>query len=272
MKATPSSRPARSDFTGDTLLAAIDQTYAAFRNRLIGVSQATNCICTACQAVPNLDLKLIAHWGNFRRERIAGRNELVGREVIVVHRLLKNTLGFAGPASGYVMISDDCIRALDFDPKARGLAPHTESYDHLGDVEVWVANLEERIMRRPRWEAAAPPLHVATALFNASPPQAWDVLAPGRSDSCVSHRLASVMEIIEWKPYERLVVEVERPEARIIHEVQLETKGSRTRAEIRWYRGRRRRGAASWDSIGKDLATATAETLSSAGRHFDRAG
>ena len=262
----------RSDVTGDALLAVIDQTYGAFRNRLIGVSQATSCGCMACEAVPNLDLKLIAHWGNFKRERIAGRDELVGREVIVVHRLLKNTLGFAGPASGYVMITDDCTRALEFDPKAQGLAPHTESYDHLGEVEVWFANLEERVMQRPPWQPATPPLHVATALFNGSLPQTWEVLAPGRSDSCVSHRLASVMEIIEWKPYKRLVVEVERPEARVVHEVQLEAEGLRTRAEVRWYRGRRHRGAVSWDSIGKDLATSTAETLSRAGRHLDRAG
>ncbi len=40
--------------------------------------------------MPRLDLKVIAHHGSVVRHRIAGREELVGSDVIVAHRLLKN--------------------------------------------------------------------------------------------------------------------------------------------------------------------------------------
>ena len=46
--------------------------------------------CEACARMPELDLKLIAHHGAFAEQAIAGSREVVGTEVIVAHRLLKN--------------------------------------------------------------------------------------------------------------------------------------------------------------------------------------
>ena len=50
--------------------------------------------------MPRLDLKIVVHHGSVIRHRIAGREELVGSDVIVAHRFLKNhvveRLGIAG--------------------------------------------------------------------------------------------------------------------------------------------------------------------------------
>ena len=79
---------------------AVERTYFAFRRRLRDIAQASLCECNACMRMPNLDLKSVVHVGDIARQRIAGREELAGRAVIEVHRLLKNdveaTLGYRG--------------------------------------------------------------------------------------------------------------------------------------------------------------------------------
>ena len=76
---------------GSLLLDAIEAAYVAFRRRLRSIDQATSCDCNSCRLAPRLDLKLFVHHGSFVRGRIAGRDELAGSDVILVHRLLKGT-------------------------------------------------------------------------------------------------------------------------------------------------------------------------------------
>ena len=76
---------------GSLLLDAIEAAYVAFRRRLRSIDQATSCDCNSCRLAPRLDLKLFVHHGSFIRGRIAGRDELAGPDVILVHRLLKGT-------------------------------------------------------------------------------------------------------------------------------------------------------------------------------------
>ena len=75
---------------GSQLLDTVERVYFAFRRRLRDIAQATACECDACLLMPRLDLKVLAHHGSIVRHRIAGHEELVGSEVIVAHRLLKN--------------------------------------------------------------------------------------------------------------------------------------------------------------------------------------
>ena len=79
-------------FDGSLLQDAIESAYFAFRKRLRNIEQATSCECKACHGMQQLDLKFVVHHGEFIRQRMAGRDELAGRDVILVHRLLKNTV------------------------------------------------------------------------------------------------------------------------------------------------------------------------------------
>jgi class 3 adenylate cyclase len=258
--------------TGSQLLDVVDGTYTAFRRRLLSVGQATSCGCPACGMVPGLDLKLIAHTGVFSRQTIAGRTELVGKDVIVAHRLLKNTLGFAGVASGYMLITDACVRSLGIDTAGAGLSPHNEQYPHLGEIRAWVGNLQKRLDDQPRWESTAAVFYEARCLLPATAADAWNALAPGRSDSCVTSRLSTIHEVVEWRPYERLVVEIKAPEASLLHEVTLDQQGDHTLATVRWYRGRRRPHAPSWEEIETRLAEITSASLDQARDRFAQAG
>ena len=251
--------------TGGDLLDVVDGTYAAFQKRLLSVHQATSCECEACGMMPRLDLKLIAHSGRFRRQRLAGGEELVGRDVILVHRLLKNTLGFAGPASGYLLMTAACADLLGIEPKHEGLRPHKETYPHLGEVDTWVGSLQDRLESRPRWQQPpGPPLSESVRRFAQTPANLWGFLAPGRSDTCVTQRLRSIHEIIEWHPFDHLVVRVHHPAATAIFEARLEEKEQGTDVSMRWYRGRRRKNAPTWEEITAELVAATRLSLDDA--------
>ena len=125
------------------LMDTIERTYFAFRRRLRDIGQASVCDCNACIRMPNLDLKFLAHHGTILLQRVAGREELVGSPVIVAHRLLKNAVTESTGFGAYVLYTDDCLRAAGVeDPETLGLIEHRETYDHLGEIVGWVADLE----------------------------------------------------------------------------------------------------------------------------------
>ena len=68
----------------------IEGAYFTFRRRVRDIRQASSCECDACRRIPTLDLKFVVHHGVVAKQKMAGRDELVGRDVILVHRLLKN--------------------------------------------------------------------------------------------------------------------------------------------------------------------------------------
>jgi hypothetical protein len=110
---------------GATLEAALQSSYLAFARRGRTVALSSSCGCDACRRTPELDLKFCAHHGSFVEHEVAGSRELVGSDVIVVHRLLKNTVTQAHGLRGYALVTRACIDALGIS----GLVPHVESYD-----------------------------------------------------------------------------------------------------------------------------------------------
>lgn len=123
---------------GSMLLDTAETCYFAFRNRLLSIRQATTCECNACSLIPALNLKIVAHHGQVATQRIAGRSELVGSDVIVIHRLLKNSI--SEPA--YLFITDSCMAKTELEPTQLGFRRHVEEFEHVGEVGGWVADLE----------------------------------------------------------------------------------------------------------------------------------
>ena len=90
---------------GGALLQALESTYLAFARRRRTVALSSSCDCDACQRTPGLDLKFCAHFGSFVEHDVAGSREL-GSDVILAHRLLKNTVSEAYALHGYALITD----------------------------------------------------------------------------------------------------------------------------------------------------------------------
>ncbi|MFN8522997.1 MAG: DUF2652 domain-containing protein [Chloroflexota bacterium] len=111
---------------GSAVQDAIEATYSAFRRRLRDIKQATSCECTACQHMQQLDLKFVVHPGELVTHKMAGRSELAGRDVILVHRLLKNGVNDRLGGHAYVLHTDACLQALGGDGAAQGLVEHAD--------------------------------------------------------------------------------------------------------------------------------------------------
>jgi hypothetical protein len=89
--------------------AAVSSTLdvAAAMHRAFHVERqyvATNlCPCKGCSGADNLTLKFVAHIGDVASQTIRQQRKLVGIDVILVHRLLKNTV----EVPEYVLLSEE---------------------------------------------------------------------------------------------------------------------------------------------------------------------
>ena len=103
---------------GSTLQETVEGTYFAFRRRLRDIASASQCECNACIRIPNLDLKVVVHHGLVVRQRVAGREELLGSDVILVHRLLKNDVVGRTGIEAYALYTGACMAAWASRPRA----------------------------------------------------------------------------------------------------------------------------------------------------------
>jgi hypothetical protein len=216
---------------GSLLLDTIERCYFGFRRRRRDVRQATSCECNACVRIPDLNLKFVVHHGTILRHRVAGREELLGSDVIVVHRLLKNTVVEATAIEAYTLFSQACVDVMDVDVAALGMRSSSETYDHIGTMPVWVHDLERRWAEeesRTRVIVDERSAIKEISIPTLAPPQVtWEfVTAPGRrvlwqvgvtgievtaignrrgvgaTNHCQHGAGASVEELLDWRPYD----------------------------------------------------------------------
>ena len=110
------------------VIAALERTFIDFHRRLRDMQTVTTCPCNACANIGILKLKFIVHHGKFSRQRLGNVEQLHGTDVIVAHRLLKNTV----PSKEYLLVTDAVLERLPADTRRR-FHPHTEEFD-LGAI------------------------------------------------------------------------------------------------------------------------------------------
>jgi uncharacterized protein YndB with AHSA1/START domain len=218
-----------STVDASALMDTVERTYFAFRRRLRDIGQASTCDCNACMRMPALDLKFLAHHGTVVRQRIAGREELVGSDIILAHRLLKNEVTERTGVAAYALYTEGCLRAAGVDPMSLGLVEHRETYDHIGEVVGWVADLgaawsasqdRTRVVIEPsaamvtlEFDLPAPPAITWEYLTSPARRPRWQAgvtevieqTASGRrgvgtTNHCVHGQDAIVEEILDWRP------------------------------------------------------------------------
>jgi uncharacterized protein YndB with AHSA1/START domain len=250
-----------SEEDGSILLDAVESCYFTFRRRLEAMQHATNCTCTACTKLPELDLKFVLHYGTFIRRTAGGREELTGEDVILVHRLLKNAVVEELGTRGYVLVTEACARALSLDPRTLGWVEHRESHSDVGDLCAFVSDLE----RRWRDERDRTPVYVSPeeAAFQieltlASPqPRVWDYLTSpekrflwqdlridevtdggrrctGTVSVCVDGHTMVYEEILDWRPFDYFTERRTLPGVgKLVLTTELESVNGSTRVRTR---------------------------------------
>ncbi|GAA5134829.1 DUF2652 domain-containing protein [Alloalcanivorax gelatiniphagus] len=137
--------------TGDELVEEVVRLSAQM-HRAFHVERdyvATNlCPCKGCKEAANLSLKFVAHVGDVATQTIRDRLKLVGIDVILVHRLLKNTV----PLREYVLMTEDLYGDATHaaTQPAGSVEPDLEGVGPVRAVYVDVASLEVATAPRPR--------------------------------------------------------------------------------------------------------------------------
>jgi len=126
------------------MLDTVETAYFSFRERLRDIVHATTCPCDACIRIPDLDLKFFVHDGEYVVRRIARSEELTGPDVILLHRLAKGTAAERIGTAAYAVYTKATLEAMSMDASILGFIPHTEHFDGVGDVEVFVQDLTVR--------------------------------------------------------------------------------------------------------------------------------
>jgi uncharacterized protein YndB with AHSA1/START domain len=269
---------------GSMLLDTIERCYVGFRRRRRDVRQATSCDCNACVRIPDLDLKFVVHHGTAIVQRVAGRQELLGPDVIVVHRLLKNDVVERLGMDAYALLTQACIDASDIDPAALGMQPHVETYDRIGDVPGWAHDLERRWQEeeaRARVFVAPEESILTVSVPTKAPPQvAWEYLTkpgqrmrwqpwvtsveikgatggrrgPGSANHCMHGRDAVVEEILDWRPFDyvtdRTVLDTPGGPTKVLHTIEFEPVRDGTVIHYRFAAPRTKREQGLMEHIG----------------------
>jgi hypothetical protein len=161
---------------GETLFELIETTYFAFRSRREAAQRRTTCTCNACRNIPNVDLKFIAHYGDYFVQDIMGTKELVDSGVNLTHRLLKDHISESTGWQAYALFTAQSLEHLDFYPE--GLHEQIESYEHLGQVRTFNLDLDarHREMMHARHEVVLPEEahYVFEYDYNAPPNVVWE--------------------------------------------------------------------------------------------------
>src|SRR5207302_1332075 len=96
----------RFDDRPELLIEVIESCYFDFASRLLDMARSTTCDCRACSAISTLDLKFVVHYGVFIVQGANRSIDLLGADVIVAHRLLKNNVEAVHRTRAYAFFSD----------------------------------------------------------------------------------------------------------------------------------------------------------------------
>jgi hypothetical protein len=242
-----------------TILEALENLFFVFADTRRQMIYNTTCPCRACQNISRLDLKMVIHYGEYVIQKLGDREELLGADVIVPHRMLKNRVIEQTGIESYALFSSAAAEASKLSQLAYPLVAHSEVYEHLGEVDMRVLDLRQvwerdqekkRFMVTPEeawmtfeWDVPGPPSLVWEYLTTHRLEQQWSGydlvertdslggrLQPEVTYHCAHGDLHIFNRILDWKPFEYVSLEqnanlgIKLVQTRYLHESPTGTK------------------------------------------------
>lgn len=124
-----------------SFLETLENLYVVFLETVQQMQFNTTCPCKACRNIYKLDLKMCIHYGEYLIQQLGDREELLGADVIVPHRMLKNKVIEQTGIKSYALFSEAAAQALGLQNLCNPLTAHKETYEHLGEVNMLVHDL-----------------------------------------------------------------------------------------------------------------------------------
>jgi uncharacterized protein YndB with AHSA1/START domain len=223
-------------FEGQAFVEMIEQTYVAFKRAIDLMVMNTSCTCNACANINALDLKFFVHHGEFVLQEFAGREELVGSDVNLIHRLMKNTIVEETGFLAYTYFTEAATDRLGLEGITAELTGHAEAVPDIGNVRGWVMDMA------PIWETSKATSRLEideqrtvsfVEEYPLPPEQVWGYLTNPRYRSVFSNAKRQVTHdrrngrvgpgtvyecfhmdnsistntVLEWQPFSRIVTD-----------------------------------------------------------------
>lgn len=167
----------------ERLLEHVESCYYDFIGHILKIKRLTSCQCRACTSMHTLDLKFFVHYGEYMIQRVPGTQEdIVGKDVILLHRLLKNSVTEKMGLRGYALLTNACLERMG---QPSSITPHTETYEHIGEVKCGVYDLRsyEQQLRETKhvYLEAKDADYIFERTLKASPELLWSfIIEPGK--------------------------------------------------------------------------------------------
>jgi hypothetical protein len=118
-----------------SLSVTMHQGFHSELERMIALNM---CNCEACLQSRNLKVKFVGHIGEVARQTIGGRENVVGVDVIAVHRMLKNAV----PAPEYLLMTEPLADRCEAEIR-QGAAQMQQELEGLGPASLYFVDLAE---------------------------------------------------------------------------------------------------------------------------------
>lgn len=228
--------PETSFMQPQSVLEALENLYCAFSSTREQMQYHTTCTCRACRGIAQLDLKAVVHYGSYLVQRMGDRDELLGADVIVPHRMLKNRVIEQTGIQAYALFTEAAVQALGLRELCDTLHDYADSYEHIGEVKMVVYDLSlawKREQARRRHRIAPEEAWVKYETQVAAPPSlVWDYLTlprlkvqmmglsfmnrtddrggrmrEGAQFHCAHGDLEFNYRIVDWKPFDYFTIQ-----------------------------------------------------------------
>ncbi len=238
--------PVTNFVQAQSFIEALENFYIVFRDTLRQMQYNTTCTCRACKNMGMLDLKMCIHYGEYLLQKLADREELLGADVIVPHRMLKNNVIEKTRIKSYAIFSDAASQSLNLMAYCPASKPHSETYEHLGEVPMWVHDLS------PVWEETKAKRRIFVSADDAwvkfesdlpfPPALIWEYLSTPNLEAgfmgydyaeridnlggrvrentefhCAHGELNLYNKVIDWNPYEYYTINQSVPLASVVY-------------------------------------------------------
>jgi hypothetical protein len=240
-----------------SFLETLENLYIVFSDTLRQMQYNTTCPCNACRNIHKLDLKMCIHYGEYIVQKLGDREELLGSDVIVPHRMLKNNVIQNTGIHSYALFSEASAQALGLQNLCDPLTPHKEQYEHLGEVNMLVHNLKnawEKEQTRKRHIVNAGDAWIKFEVEIPFPPSlVWDAITtpelegpllglefvkrvdelggrtgPESKFHCAHSSGDFFNKVVDWKPFDYYTVQQNVAGLEYFRTIRLDYDGTRT--------------------------------------------
>lgn len=122
--------------SAEEIAGQVKQMFINFHKQLKIIERDRVCHCGACSTAINLTLKFLTHSGEIAISKIKNHEKLIGKDVIIAHRLLKNNI----KSNEYILLTENYLqtqsqnnfyRYFESGESKKGMI----NYEHIGQIK-----------------------------------------------------------------------------------------------------------------------------------------